>query len=104
MQGLPDEMLQRGDVLPDGEIDDDERVGKRPRVAGIAAVVDIAPHEAGTAFGQPIHQLEIVGELRHAGIVEFVPDPADVQFGKVMTAWLLQGAAPLSAGMACPGL
>src|SRR5690348_8556823 len=99
--GLPDEVLQRGDVFPDRQIDDDERVSKRPRVGGVAAVVDIAPDETGAARGEAIHQLEIVGELGHAGIVELVFDPADVQLGKMMTAWLLQGPAPWSAMAAC---
>src|SRR5690242_4690292 len=52
--GLPDEVLQRGDVFPDRQIDDDERVSKRPRVGGVAAVVDIAPDEARAARGEAI--------------------------------------------------
>src|SRR5262249_50995543 len=68
---------------------------------GVAAVVDIAPHEARTALGEVIHQLEIVGEPGHAGIVELVFDAADIQFGKMMTGWLLQGVAPWSAMAAC---
>src|SRR5262249_8497420 len=38
--------------------------------------------------------LEIIGEIRHPGIVEMMLDTADIQFGKMMVGWLLQGPAP----------
>src|SRR5712691_1912678 len=43
---LIDEALKRLDILPDGQIDGDARVGVRSRAGGVAAVVDIAPDEA----------------------------------------------------------
>ena len=53
---LPDKLLQCVDVLPNRKIDDDARVGVRPRVGGAAAVVDKAPDKSGAAFGDAVHQ------------------------------------------------
>src|SRR5262249_26298717 len=41
-----------------------------------------------------IHQREIVGEIRHARIVDLVAQATDVQLRKMMIAWLLQGSPP----------
>ena len=94
VHGLPDEVLERADALPQRNIDDDARVRIGPRVGGVAALVGIAPDESGAAFGDAVHQRKIVGEARHARVVDIVFDAADVQFGKMMVGWPLQGSTP----------
>ena len=94
VDGLPDEALERFDILPNREIDDDTRIGIRPCVSRVAALVDMAPDEAGAAFGNAVHQFQIVDEIRHPWIVEIVSNTADIQLGEMMIGWLLQGPAP----------
>ena len=53
MDGPPDKVLERIDALPHRNIDDDARVGIRPRVGGAAALVDIAPDESGLRSAMP---------------------------------------------------
>src|SRR5690348_10178044 len=60
MDCLPDEALKCMDALPNRKIDDDTPVGIRPRVGGVAALVNIAPDEPGAAFGNAVHQCKIV--------------------------------------------
>jgi hypothetical protein len=95
MDRLPDKALKYIDALPNRKIDDDPRVGIRPRVSGVAALVDIAPDEPGAAFRNAVHQCKIVRETCHARIVDLVSNAADVQLCKMMTGWLLQGPTPL---------
>ena len=78
MDCLPDKTLKRIDALPNRKIDDDTRVGIRPRVSGVAALVGIAPDEPGAAFGNAVHQCKIVREICHARIVDLVSNAADV--------------------------
>src|SRR6516164_2995535 len=94
VDGLPDKALERLDALPDREIDDDTRVRIGSCIGGVAAVVDVAPDESDAAFGDPVHQGKIAGEIRHARIADVVTDAADVQLGEVMIKWLLQNPAP----------
>src|SRR6516164_9445261 len=75
-------------------MDGDARIGGGPRCGGIAARVYIAPYETGAALGQAIHQREIVGEIRHAQIVDLVAQATDVQLRKMMIGWLSQGHTP----------
>src|SRR5262249_40779859 len=98
MDCLPDKALKCLDALPNREIDDDARVGIRPRVRGVAALVYIAPDEPGAAFGNAVHQCKIVGEIRHVRVVEFVANSPNVQLRKMMIGWLLQGPAPSPKG------
>ena len=72
----------------------DARIGVRARCGRIAVLINIAPYETSAALGQAIHQREIVGEIRHARIVDFVAQATDVQLRKMMIGWLLQGPAP----------
>src|SRR6266481_7840072 len=88
----PDKALQRIDALPHRKIDDDTRVGIRPRVGSVTALVDIAPDESGAAFGNAVHQCKIVREICHARVVDLVSNAADVQLRKMMIGWLLQGS------------
>jgi hypothetical protein len=94
MDCLPDKALKCIDALPNREIDDNTRVGVRPRVSGVAALIDIAPDESGAAFGNAVHQRKIVREICHAWIVDLVSNAADVQLCKVMIGRLLQGPTP----------
>src|SRR5580692_4722504 len=89
---LPDKALKRLDTLPHRKIDDDPRVAIRPRVGGVAAFVDIAPDESGAALGDAVHQGKIIGEIRHARIVDVVANAADIQLRKMMIEWLLHGS------------
>src|SRR5262245_52412624 len=91
---LPDKLLKCSDALPNRKIDDDPRIGIRPRVSGVTAVVDIAPDEPGATFGNAVHHGQIVREIRHARIVDLVANTADVQLRKMMIGWLLQGSTP----------
>ena len=90
MDCLPDKALKGIDALPNRKIDDDVRVGIRPRFSGVAALVDMAPDEPVAPFGNAIDQCKIVGEIRHAGIVELVTNAADIQLCEMMIEWLLQ--------------
>src|SRR5690348_107230 len=92
---LPDKTLKSVEAFPNGKIDDDPRVGIRPRVRGVAALVDIAPDESGAALGNAVYECKIVGEAGHARIANVVPNAADVQLRKVMVGWLLHSRAPL---------
>jgi len=92
MYCLPDKALECSDTLPHRKIDDDTRVGIRPRVSGVTALVDIAPDESGAAFGNAVHQCKIVREICHARVVDLVSNAADVQLRKMMIGWLLQGS------------
>src|SRR5262245_22511364 len=94
VDGLPDKALKCMNALPNRKIDDDARVGIGPRIRGVAALVDVAPDEAGAALGNAVHRCQVVGELRHARIVDRVSNAADVQLCKMMVGWLLQGPAP----------
>src|SRR5262249_53666976 len=85
----PDKAFKCSHTFPNRKIDDDSRVGKRPRIRGAATVVDIAPDETGAAFGNTVHQCKIIREFRHARIVDVVANAADVQLGKMMVGWLL---------------
>src|SRR5690348_16811222 len=87
---LPDKTLKSVEAFPNGKIDDDTRVGIRPRVGGVAALVDIAPDESGAALGNAVYQGQIVRETGHARIVDLISNPSDVQLRKVMISWLLQ--------------
>src|SRR5580693_6999130 len=89
---LPDKALKRLDALPHRKIDDDTRVGIRPRVGGATARVGIAPDESGAALGNAVHHGKIVGEIRHTRIVDLVANAADVQLRKMMIGWLLHGS------------
>src|SRR6185437_13560074 len=89
MNGLINEALERLDALPHRHIDGDARIGIGPRAGGIAAVVDETPDEAGRAFGQPVDQPEVIGEIGHARIVDLVADAADVQLRQMMIRRLL---------------
>ena len=91
MDCLPNKALKCIDALPNRKIDDDTRIGIRPRVGSIAALVDIAPDEPGAPVGNAVHQGEIVGEIRHARIVDLVSSAANVEFCEMMIGWLLQG-------------
>jgi hypothetical protein len=93
---LPDKAFKSIDVLPHRKIDNDTRVGIRPRVSGVTALVDIAPDESGAAFGNAVHQCKIVREICHARVVDLVSDAADVQLRKMMIGWLLQGSYSIS--------
>jgi hypothetical protein len=42
------------------------------------------------ALGHAVHQCQIVGEIRHARIVDLVSGAADVELCKMMIVWLLQ--------------
>lgn len=64
----------------------------------LPALVDIAPDESGAAFGDAVHQGEIVGEIRHARVVEIVSNATEVQLRKMMIGWLLHGFCSV-AGM-----
>jgi hypothetical protein len=75
---------------PKLKIDDDSPLGIRSRVGGVAASVDIAPDESGAAFGNAVHQCKIVGEIRHARIVDLVSNAADIELCKMMIGGLLQ--------------
>src|SRR6476646_7477145 len=90
----PDKALKCIDAFPHRKIDYYTRVGIRPRVSGVAALVDIAPDEPGAAFGNAVHQCKIVREIRHARVVDLVSNAADVQLRKMMIGWLLQGPTP----------
>src|SRR5437764_8314575 len=92
--GLPDKALKCIDALPNRKIDDDARVGVRPRVSSVTALVDVAPDKPGAAFGNAVHQCKTVREICHAGIVDLVSDAADVQLCKMMIRCLLQSPAP----------
>ena len=94
MDCLPDKALKCIDALPNRKIDDDTRLGIRPRVSGVAALVDIAPDEPGAAFGNAVHQCKIVREICHARIFYLVSNAPDVQLCKMMIGWLLQGPTP----------
>src|SRR4029077_15422383 len=90
---LPDKALQRCDAFPHRKIDDDASVGIGPCVGGAAALVDIAPDESGAAIGNAVHQSKIVGEIRHARIVDLVANTADIQLREMMVGWLLHGSS-----------
>ena len=94
VNGLVDKALERRDVLPDGQVDSDPWIGIGPRAGGVAALVDITPDETWRAFGQAVHQCEIVREICHPWIVDLVSNAADVQLRKMMIGWLLQGSTP----------
>jgi hypothetical protein len=94
MDRPPDKALKCIDALPHRKIDDDTRVGIRPRVSGATALVDIAPDEPGAAFGNAVHQCKIVREICHARIIDLVSNAADIQLCKMMIGWLLQGPTP----------
>src|SRR5262249_15409130 len=106
MDRFPDKALKRLDAFPNGKIDDDKRVGIRPRVGGVTALVDVTPDETGAPFGDAVHQRKIVGETGHARIVDLIPNAADVQLRKLMIGRLLQGPAPLATSVILcePGL
>src|SRR5665213_2836204 len=93
--GLPDKALECIDAFPDRKIDDDTRIGAGPCVGGVAALVDIAPDKAGAALGNPVHQCKVVGEIRHARIIEFVSDTADVELCKVCLLYTSDAADDL---------
>src|SRR5262249_39410449 len=99
MDRLPDKTLKCLDAFPDGKIDDDKRVGIRPRVGGVTALVDVTPDKTGAPFGDAIHQRKIVGETGHARIVDLIPNAADVQLRELMIGRLLQGPAPLATSV-----
>src|SRR5262245_35639220 len=99
MDCSPDKALKCFDALPNRNIDDDTRVGIRPRVGGVAARVDIAPDEPVATFGKVVHQCEIAREICHTRIVDLVSNAADVQLCKMMIGWLLQGPAPSAIRM-----
>src|SRR5690349_23855749 len=109
MDRLPDKALKRLDAFPNGKIDDDKRVGIRPRVGGVTALVDVTPDETSAAFGDAVHQRKVVCEIGHARIADLIPNAADVQLRKLMIGRLLQGPAPLATSVmhsepAFPGL
>src|ERR1700724_2069053 len=89
MDCLPDKALKCGDALPNRKIDDDARVGIRPRVRAVAALGGRAPDAPGAAVRNPVHQCKIIRETRHARIVDVVSNAADVQLCKMMIEWLL---------------
>jgi hypothetical protein len=96
---LPDKALKCIDALPNRNIDDDTRVGIRPRVSGVAAFVDITSDKPDAAFGNAVHQCKIIREICHARIVDLVSNAADIQLCKMMIGWLLQGPAPSMASV-----
>jgi hypothetical protein len=92
---LEDKALKCIDVLPNRKIDDDPRIGIRPRIGGAAALVDIAPYEPCAALRNAVYQRKIVGEPRHARIIDIESSAANVELCKMMIGWLLQDPAPL---------
>ena len=90
VDGLVDKMFKRVHALPHRQIDSYAGIGVRPRASRVAAFVDIAPNEAGCPLGEPVHQRQIVREVRHARILDLVANAPNVQLREMMIRWLLQ--------------
>ena len=86
MAGSEDEVGQRFDRRPHGEVHDHQLVLECPDVGGVAARVFEAPDIAGTRLGQHVDRFEIGDELTAAGIVDGRPEATDVQLGQVHRA------------------
>jgi len=91
MDRLIDEALERLDAFPNRQVDRDTGIGIRPRARRVAAFVNVTPDEARRALGEAVHHREIVGEIRHAPVVDLVANATDVELCKMMIEWLLQG-------------
>src|SRR6478672_6443461 len=91
VNGLVDKALERRNIFPDRQVDSDPWIGIGPRAGGVAALVDITPDETRRAFGQGVHQCEIVREICHPWIRNLVSNAADIQLRKMMIGGLLQG-------------
>src|SRR5262245_39629838 len=92
VQRLIYKTLKGFDAPPDRQIDGDARICVRPRAGRIAALVDVAPNEPRRAFGQAIHQGQIIGEIRHARIVDLITNATNIELPKVMVRGLTHGA------------
>src|SRR6478609_11613786 len=88
---LIDEALERLDVFPNRQVDRDAGIGIWPRARRISAFVNVTPDEARRALRQAVHHRQVVGEIRHARVVDLVANATDVQLRKMMIEWLLQG-------------
>ena len=88
---LIDEVLERLDVFPNRQVDRDAGIGIWPRARRISAFVNVTPDEARRALRQAVHHRQVVGEIRHARVVDLVANATDVQLRKMMIEWLLLG-------------
>src|SRR5262245_34907156 len=88
---LIDEALERLDIFPNRQVDRDAGIGIWPRARGVPAFVSVTPDETRRALGQAVHHRQVVGEIRHARIIDLVANATDVQLCKMMIEWLLQG-------------
>src|SRR4029078_8535124 len=72
--------------------------GIGPRACRIAALVDIAPYEPRRTLGKAVHHRQVISEIRHARILDIVPDPPDVELRKMMVGQLLHGHHSAACG------
>ena len=79
VHGLPHVALKRFDAFPHRQIDRHLRIGERPKIGGVAAVVLQPPDKPLAALGQAVHQIEIVHEIGHARIVGRIAQAADIE-------------------------
>src|SRR5262249_62268501 len=77
---LPDEPRERRDAVPYRQVDRHARIaGERAGVDGACAVVLIAPDKSWAAPGQAVHEREVVDEVRHTRIADFIAQAANVE-------------------------
>src|SRR5262249_22075727 len=84
VHGLPDVALQRLDALPDRHVDGDTRIIVRAKARGIAAFVLQTPHEAFGTVRDRVHPREVVDEIRHPRIADFITQAPDVELRQVL--------------------
>src|SRR5215471_10033644 len=83
VHGLPDKAFQRLDAFPDRHIGDDARVIERLDVRCVPGLVLEPPHESFRALGEPVHQGQIVHEVRHARIIDGMTNASDVELRQI---------------------
>ena len=82
VQGVPDEPLQRADVLPDGQVRDEPRVALELGLGVAGARLARAlhdPDEARHPLAEPVHPIQRRHELGHPRVVRRRDQATDVQ-------------------------
>src|ERR1700722_7948158 len=101
VHGLINETFERFGAFPYRQIDRHLRIGKRPEIGGVAAVVLQTPDKTLAALGEHIDQVEIVHEVGHARIVGRVAEAADIELGKMSGCVHRAHSAATETGSGC---
>lgn len=86
-------------VLPDRQVDDDQRVVEQIGAAEVAIASRVAPDETGRAFGEPVDMCDRVGELAQSRVARWVAQAGDVDLREVATVVGIQNCPPGTFGL-----